>query len=235
MSKNKYSVIQINGKFEPCIEIDGVCYLLNEQKTKFKEGENISLKIKLKKAYIDKNMQDLMSEDIQDLNEVREEYEEIKERIFLKFITERGIPALHDEELESRDAELDIVYSKTEEGFNLHGYEIEWKDNLLQDLFKNYRNFISFHLNGVEYQLEDAELPDSNVKVIKNKYDTDLDKQTLDYKFIKITNNEVLVAETEEKVSVLLNGMELNHFLNNTINIAEIIGQFLIARESDRN
>ena len=51
MSKAKYLVLEVNGQLEPCVEIEGIIYLLNEQKTKVKYEDNEikGLKLKLKK------------------------------------------------------------------------------------------------------------------------------------------------------------------------------------------
>lgn len=238
MSKAKYLVLEVNGQLEPCVEIEGIIYLLNEQKTKVKYEDNEikGLKLKLKKSY---EKTPAFSESFSgDFEEIVEESrnEKIKETIFLKFFPEKGCAALHDEELESREAELSIEYTKNDDGFDLYDYSIEWKDNILNEILVNYSDYISLELNDKIYVLEDVDLEKFGVRVIRNKYDEEiLGEATNEARFVKIVDNKLFDIESNKEVNVLLNNISLTSYLSNTANLASTIGQFLIAREQYKN
>lgn len=234
MSKTKYLVLEINGEFEPCIEVEGKVYLLNEQKTKVKFNEKgvPSLKIKLKNVY--KNVEEELEEEIYDTSvpfknleeeTVDEDVEKIEEKIFLKFFPETQRVALHDEDLQTRDAEIDIVYSKNEDGFQLYDYTIEWKENLFKDFIESNKELITFEVNNKVYELEDAVLPNAKVKVIKSSED---------YIFVEILEDKVVVHQTNQKINVKLGSVDLEDYLNQESGLTDRIGMFLLARENDK-
>lgn len=234
MSKTKYLVLEIDGEFEPCIEIEGEVYLLNEQKTKIKFNEKgvPSLKIKLKTVY--KDVEKELEEEIYDtsvpfknLEEeiVAEDVKKIEEKIFLKFFPETQRVALHDEDLQPREAEIDIVYSKNEDGFQLYDYTIDWKENLFKDFIENNKELITFEVNDKVYTLEDAVLPNAKVKVIKSSED---------YIFVEILEDKVVVHQKDQRINVKLGTVDLEDYLNQESGLADRIGMFLLARENDK-
>lgn len=236
MSKVKYVVVELNGQLEPCIEIEGKTYLLNEQKTKLKyEDEEIKgLKIKLKKIHQDNTVsfKEVVFEEQND----KQSEEKIKETIYLKFFPEKGVAALHDEELESREAELTIEYSQTEEGFNLYNYDIEWKDNVLNDLLSNYSDYISLEFNNKIYELENVDLNKFGVRVIRNKYDEDIvGEPTNEARFVRIENNKMIDIETQEEINVLFGSLSVTNHLKDQADLFNTIGNFLIARYKYQN
>ncbi len=235
MSKLKYLVIELNGQLEPCVEVEGQIYVLNEQKTKLKyeDGELKGLKLKLKK--INESLNKVSLNEIE-FEESKNEEKVVEETIYLKFFPEKGMAALHDEELQPREAELKIKYSQTEEGFNLYNYEIEWKDNVLNDLLENYSDYISLELNNKIYQLENVDLNKFGVRVIRNKYDEDIVGEiTNEARFVRIENNKMIDIETQEEINVLFGSLSVTNHLKDQADLFNTIGNFLIARYQYQN